>query len=464
MRGIVDFSFDNVKEGNPISCSKYTIDNGKTWHDISTFGELIKNWDTPIMFVRHLNFIFTLLQPEILKLGYKPRYCKDGGKGWHSWPRKLKEDEYEPRIWGEHRNTVLIRFANVKLYNADKWINAYRNPFDLLTEEEYKYLDKLSEDPELKQTPASNINIKLTNNAIQEMDIHYNLQAGVQGGVIDLFVPPLQVIPVAYHYDITSMYPYILYSIDKLPLASTMTYIEEDERTNHKKYAYWILDESEMYRCNVSAAIAPAGSIKARLSMVNPYKTIMEELFQEKNNCKKGTPEYNVAKIKINSAIGLLNKRGYNSSFYPYVDSDEGRIKPLGYQSLLDLPRNRVCEYTYIIAKARHFILNHMAAAEAQGAQVLQVNTDGFFTDKPIKYDEERFLGSLRQEYVAHNLTFFACNQYACDEEVCISGLPRELYVPNKLSYSWPYIEWNRAKKCYVYSLRRITLGGQTYE
>lgn len=111
-------------------------------------------------------------------------------------------------------------------------------------------------------------------------------------------------------------------------------------------------------------------------------------------------------------------------------------------------------------------MVKQIKKAEKEGATVLQINTDGFFTNKPISYDKERFLGSLRFEYEAHNLTIFRCNQYACDEEVCIAGLPKELYVPGQSTYYIPAIEWDSKQNSYVYKNRKLTLGEDecTYE
>lgn len=71
-------------------------------------------------------------------------------------------------------------------------------------------------------------------------DLYRNLEAGIQGGVIDLYTEPNKLIPLAYHYDITSMYPYVVYSIDRLPYTGSMIELINDEVADHNKYAYWI--------------------------------------------------------------------------------------------------------------------------------------------------------------------------------------------------------------------------------
>lgn len=177
--------------------------------------------------------------------------------------------------------------------------------------------------------------------------------------------------------------------------------------------------------------IAPAGSYKAPLVIKNPYKKRMLELFEEKDKYPKGSARYQLSKLKVNGFIGRLARRNYQAVFYPYTYSTQGSVVPQ-----FEFKQTRhIATYTYIIAKARECIIKHMTSAYEQGVNVLQVNTDGFFTDKPIAHDEERFFGSLREEYVAHNLMFFACNQYVCDEEVCIAGLPKVFYKNGQRDY-----------------------------
>ena len=43
MRGVLDFKFDNIKEGNQIECSQFTLDNGKTWQPIEEIMNVIEN-------------------------------------------------------------------------------------------------------------------------------------------------------------------------------------------------------------------------------------------------------------------------------------------------------------------------------------------------------------------------------------------------------------------------------------
>jgi len=154
-------------------------------------------------------------------------------------------------------------------------------------------------------------------------------------------------------------------------------------------------------------------------------------LYVEKSGCERGSPEYTTAKLKVNSFIGRIIKRTYDEDFYLHCCDDKCFIK-----GRTDHSRTKdLTAYTYIIAKAREFLFEHLEKAIRQGARILQANTDGFFTNKRIEHDSSSFLGSLREEYVAHNLSLFSCNQYACDEEVCIAGLPKGLYNPEATEY-----------------------------
>lgn len=455
MRGILDFVFDNVKENNEMKASSVII--GDEQISIKDFISRLNEYEEPIMFVRHLEYTFRLLENELLKAGYICKYCKDKGKGYHHWSRRLKEKEYTPMIFGADRRCIQVKFANFKMYDAERWLGTNRDPFQRLTGSEKAYLYELSKNAALASTPSSNAwkNFRQNVAAVttNNQELYWNIEAGLQGGIIE-GIPGYY--KHAYHYDITSLYPYILSLIERFPCIDLLKTTTADEIANHNKYAYWILSEDGQYHCDVDVTIVPAGSIKSPLLNKNIYKDMALSLYERKSNAKKGTCEYTIAKLEANSFIGRIIKKNYMSAYYPYCNNDIGVIKQNHERA--DILRH-IEEYTYLIARARSFMKKKVAMAKECGANIIQINTDGFFTDKPIPYDEERFLGSLRFEYETHDLTIFACNQYVCSEEVCIAGLPKSLYVPGQKEFRYPILSYNHKTNRVEYMYKKLTLG-----
>lgn len=197
------------------------------------------------MFVRQLNYTFTFLEKELLKQGYECKYCHDNGKGFHPYSCKLKEKSYAPVIFGKQRKCFNVRFANFKMYDAEKWLGSAgnRNPFNLLSVEHYESLLELSNRKYLMTTPAKEAWRDLLfvplSDEVKE-DIYNNIEFGIQGGIIKGLPSYYK---MAYHYDITSMYPYILSTINFFPALEYATYVTEPEIPNHEKFAYWIAPE-----------------------------------------------------------------------------------------------------------------------------------------------------------------------------------------------------------------------------
>lgn len=253
------------------------------------------------------------------------------------------------------------------------------------------------------------------------------------------------------------MYPYIVSNTTHLPDPTQAVVLEKPEKADHKHYAYWV---PPCYYCDVESKAVPVDTIKMPLVVPNPYASRALQLYQEKANAKKGTLQYTVAKLKVNGFIGriIMRENIYDNYKYsdPTRDSEENSVTHAAIKHTL----RPVEAYTYFIALARKYIKHLIERATGEGCRIIQVNTDGFFTDKPISFaDEEKFLGSLRFEYEAHNLTIFACNQYACDEEVCIAGLPKGLYVPGQMYYEFPIITINTATQQPIWHIKSVTLG-----
>jgi hypothetical protein len=325
----------------------------------------------------------------------------------------------------------------------------------LLEPNEIDYLLALSTLIELKSTPSSDAWKNFRNGKTCYLDNRfcYDIETGICGGII---YGRKGFYKKAYHYDITSMYPYIVTSTALLPDPTQAVRLEKAEKADHKHYAYWV---GAFYRCDVESKNIPANSIKMPLVLPNRYAETALQLYQVKAQAKKGTPQYTIAKLKVNSFIGRIIMGEDIRNHYKYSDPtfDDKNNQVV---AAVNHPLRPVEAYTYFIALARQYIKRLMKRAIREGCRIIQVNTDGFFTDKPISFaDEEKFLGSLRFEYEAHNLTIFACNQYACDEEVCIAGLPKELYREGQTEYEFPTITINTATQQPIWRFRTVTLG-----
>lgn len=250
----------------------------------------------------------------------------------------------------------------------------------------------------------------------------------------------------AYHYDYSSFYPSLLVSLDYLPNLSeakgpikvtnfnfkNFMYVEED--------GYIIFNES-----NNPVYIIP-------LNIRNPFKNFITGLYEQKKVLPKDSAERYIIKLRLNSLIGLFTI----SRPVKYYYTSTGQ-----YNGYTTTRRKDWSEwFCYITALGRNKFNELMN--EYPDVNFLQINTDGFFTDKPIQCDTSEFLGSLRLEYEAHNLYIYAGNQYACDEEICIAGLPKQLYEVGKIHYKWkvPIIDKDHN---FIITDRQFALGAMNY-
>ena len=456
---IIDFQYKDTSDGAIVMIDAATLDIGKTWINLETVVEEMEVTNDDIVWISHLNYTFRFFEPILLKRGWKNKYCQDKGNGWHPYCAKLKPLNYTLQLWGEERSCSAFKYTNkngktIRVLNASKWIRGAELGLYKLNENDAAFLSGLNP---LKNTPAATAKAKigkLERNKSFDLSIFYSLKTAIEGGLIDLYVPKGSYYKTAYHYDITSLYPSILCSIDFFPAIEFATYTTAAEKADHKHNAYWIWT-NDRYLCDVESEIIPEGSIKMPLYMRNNVKQNVLALFEQKQSLTKGTVAYNEIKIELNGFIGTLIQRDYINDFYPYVNNDKDIILTSTKKSFKQLYE----VYEYIIALARKRIKTELRKAREQGAEVLQVNTDGFFTDKPIQYDAEKSLGSLRFEYEAHNLILYACNQYVCDEEICIAGLPAEYYEPNKIDFEYRIMTYDKRQKAVIFGTKKMTLG-----
>lgn len=462
MKCVVEWMLNEPKDNQPIEIKGILLmqEHGEV-KLLSSVDELVKilpTIETPILFVRNLKQMFRFIEPALLRAGYIPKMCADHGNGFYPWPAKIKTTEYAPVIKGNRRDCLSVKFSNFKMYNADPWLGNTRNAAILLQSNEVDYLLMLSTMSELKSTPSGNAWKDFRKKAPYYIDntICYDIEMGVCGGII---YGCRGFYKKAYHYDVTSMYPYIITSITYMPDPIQAVRLTRAEKADHKKYAYWV---GEFCHCDVESEYIPAGSIKMPLVVPNRYAVPALQLYQQKALAKKGTLQYTVAKLMVNSFIGRIIMKEDISNHYRYTDPSFDDVKDKVVAKVKH-PLRPVEVYTYIIALARQYINHLMKRAIAEGCRIIQVNTDGFFTDKPISFaDDEKFLGSLRFEYEAHNLTIFACNQYVCDEETCIAGLPKELYKPGQVYYEFPIITVKDTKtQQLIWRFKTVTLGAE---
>lgn len=456
---IIDFTYKDTNDKSVVQIDAATLDIGKTYISLDKAVEEMEQTNDDIVWILHLDYMFRFFEPILIKRGWINKYCQDKGTGWHPYTHALKPLNYTVQLWSEKRICTGFKYSNklgkaIRVLDASKWIKGADCGLYHINEKDAAFLKELNP---LKNTPAATAIEKIgkfQRRGNMDLNIFYDLKTAVEGGIIRLYVPKNSFFETAYHYDITSLYPSILYNINLFPDITTAVKTTEVEKANHNKYAYWIWRDNR-YVCDIESEEIPVDSIKMLLLLPNNLKQNILNLFNEKNNSKRGTVKYNEIKIELNGFIGTLIKRNYVNTFYPYTNNDE--IFTLSTTKVAPIQLYEI--YEYIIALARKRITEEMRKAIAQGAKILQVNTDGFFTDKPIQYDAAKTLGSLRFEYQAHNLYLYACNQYVCDEEICIAGLPAEYYEPNKTEFEYRIITYNKTTKQLIFDTKKITLG-----
>lgn len=446
----------------------------ETKYPVEDFLRLIDEYDRPVMFVRNLAKVFqSIIEPLLLREQFECKYCQ--GETFHPYTRPLSNKQYAPMIFGFDKLCMSIRFKNFKVYDTAPWLNIKHSFIEPLTKDQIKVFDHLSMDADLKMTPSleawkrTKVDITLSRNRINE-DIYRELLGAYQGGIIqgmDGYYP------TAFHYDVTSLYPFIVSITKRLPDMYNAFVTKEPMTVYPDAFAYWVQDENDgRYHClDDDRKEVPAGSILMPLGLKNPYCKLMEDMFFEKNQYPKGRPEYEISKKKINSFIGRIGKRMKENIFSPFCIVNTGQIidkeaanRLPGYYSKDDPHITNLAAYQYIIARSRVYMRCLIANAyERTGMNVIQINTDGFFTDIQLSdefYSTERYLGSLRFEYQAHDLTVYNCNQYSCREEVCISGLPSTTFRKDARTYQIPILRHDYKNNLNYYSYQQFTLGG----
>lgn len=445
----------------------------KQFYNIEEFPAFLEAITDPYTFIPNLSYVWPTIEKILRRNGWQAKTCEDHGKGFHKYTNILKYHCYAPCLFGRHDGQsgikcTEVKFSNTRLLDADPWFKNV-DKFEPIDEDMHAFLSEISQLPECPKTPKakawSGDKQKKFLQAKVDPKVLKNkpwLMPAVEGGKVwanchYLLTP----ISKAYHYDITSLYPYAVTLAHHLPNINTVQILNKEEAVDDTKYAYWIQQENGSYKCRVGLSTVPAGSIKMYLGDDNILVPVVDELFKQKNAAPKGSAAYNVAKLEVNSFIGALIQRSSPNKAYRYVDvydEDEDVVKNFGNDARY--PHY----YEYIIALARHVLDQYLERANEIGAIIYQVNTDGFFTSEPIPYDKERFLGSLRQEYVAHNLIVFKANAYACDEEICIAGMNPKYYEDNVLRYDLPEIRWDPKQFCYVYYYKDFKLWTEEYE
>lgn len=163
----------------------------------------------------------------------------------------------------------------------------------------------------------------------------------------------------------------------------------------------------------------------------NPYKQMALKMFEDKQKYKEeGGYAYRFYKQKANSFIGSFAQKNRLSMHFNYWDDEEGRVEePKIYYPRYDI-------FSVITTLARRYITLLMDKARAAGCNILQVNTDGFITDRPIPDSIlGEGLGGLRLDKHLTNLFIFSANRYVADGVQSISGLPSGMYEPGETVY-----------------------------
>ena len=487
MRGVAQFHFINITEGGVAQIDYVTV--GSRTFTVDDFIErLLKDeYDANKFPWRDLEHVWPILEPIVIAKGGIAKLNK-GGRAMYSGGRnKLKPNEYIPRIL--NYKCISIKFKNFEIIDANAWLNQRSFLNQPYNEKTLEFLESLCwKEKDYRATPAGqawtqyngyafNYNTHELEEISKNHSINYNpcwttkmknkelwtvAQNAVQGGYITGIPGHYTKL---YHYDFTSAYPSILAELDKLPDENNYCITTADEIADHDNYVYIVFNHTcHKYYWDIESKIIPAHSYKIGLTRYNfEYKLHMLILFLEKQKYTKGTPEYQCAKLFMNSFIGVMGSKKKTGKYVSqYMTKDEGHVYEDTSEDYPD-----VLTYGYVLALQRKRSKDIIKRAEKEGALCMQWNTDGGFFTKPLSFaipkDNPRVkeLGAFRFEYIGHNVDIFACNQYACDEEACIAGLPKELYRPGQRKYEFWVLNYNKKSHQVVYKKDKITLGAE---
>lgn len=367
-----------------------------------------------------------------------------------------------------------VRFFNCYFYNYDSFNTEY-HPINTRYSKQDVALQQYLNDHNIKETSVASCARKeleascgkkvfrpTFNRDEVEPELLILLKKKVQNPAI-IAAPFVGHVDKAYGYDINSMYPAILSEIDYLP---SMVNAYQATNSLPKKVPEhymalninWQTGDIDValpgdFYYNSSWLIPPE-------SRPNPLKPFMLEKYQQKRKLKaEGGVKYDFFKMKMNSIIGSFAAKPHTYRFYEHYNDTKYRCS----EPLTTVPRYEI--NVLVTQMAQRKIMKYMEYAESQGCTVLQVNTDGFITNRKIPgIDYSLELGDLRLDKVLTNLDIYEMNRYTSNETVCISGLPKDLYRPGQTVYKFEILQWNGKKWCLIQQTVDLNRRYRTYE
>lgn len=421
-----------------------TID--EFFNDIDTFDETNH--------IAHLSIIYPIIEPYIIK-HYNMR-CNKGKNYTTVQARFLKPNEYAVKMYttdGSSAKKVdyfmlnhggrVIYFINFDNFAEYHNINEHYSTDEIELQTYFAETDMRKTSPtaaaldelNAETIPKNGTNGKGFSNTVNADLVNpflVILLRSLNNNPAIITAPYIGHIDKAYGYDINSMYPAVLVSMEHLP----------DMQQAVIATKQGILPDN-YYAVNFDGIKMPGDSfnqgdwILPPESRDNPLKQFMLNKYEEKRQLKTiGGAQYRFFKMKMNCIIGNFAVKSHSRIYYNYCADNEGKYNA----PKKTIPRIEI--NIIVTALARKLIAAWMDFAQSQGCTILQVNTDGFITDIPIpgvEYNLE--LGELRLDKVLTNLDIYEMNRYTSNETVCISGLPKNLYKPGVTIYKFEIIQ-----------------------
>lgn len=427
-----------------------TCDNGKTWIDIYDF--LDDNKNNSNIWCANLQVYGWLLIKVLKDMNFTEEKVRTG-KQFRTPSLAYKENCFCIKIKNHDIEEIHISEPYcIGIFDCSGWFKEKPLVNENHLEEEWNFINQIEHNKD-NVSPITEL-VKVINSKTRNIDNSdpLNLRPLLKdtedhtcGGFIE-GIPGFY--KKLYHYDYTSYYPSILYNLKYLSNLA-----EAEGPMIVDKYDF----DNYMYVSSGGCiTFYPLGGevYKVPLNIPNPFRSYIEILYNRKAKASKDSTEHFISKLHLNSLIGLFTMTR-NSNLYTDL---EGKCIADNKKTRKDWSE----WFCYITAKGRNNFGKIFKVIEDLGGEVVQVNTDGLFTTVPIDFmcDKEKGLGSLRSEYEAHNVYVFAGNQYACDEEVCIAGLPKKLYKPNQRYYEWITAKFDKQGN-YTPFISSLTLGRQ---
>ena len=421
-----------------------------------TLEQFVKNINSydEVNYISNMQVFFPFLEDELARQNFECKHTNS--KNFSHYTPSLKPKTYVADIYSKS-STYEVRFVNkmrIGAASGQKYFINF-NPFTVyqeintnFTDEEIAHADYLSKIGCKSTTPAGAMRDEYGIRKLQTKIIRKDFAIAMRETIVNPAI--IEAYYPGYHkegwaYDVNSMYPAMMKKIEHLPDPLRAKQVKETTIVppncfgwRRKDYNKWdVVFEGEQIEKN--DWLLPCFVAE------NPYIKTVDKMYRHKQSSKKlGGCAYRFFKQKVNSFIGSFAQKNRRLEHFTYWYDKKGRKEPIE----TDVPRYDI--FSIITALARRYITELMDKARAAGCRVLQVNTDGFITDKPLPESMlGEGLGELRFDRHLTNLYIFSPNQYVADGVQCISGLPDGMYRPGQTQYTYNKIMWSNTEQCF---------------